>query len=289
MKPQPTEELTELVLHVLAHVRLAGPGNIHDPRYVAWVREHASAEHVEVLRQTAEPLAAAWRDQTPMMVHAWPELFETVEALRATAGRTLAELGPDDVAGPGILRELKRLDPAPVERLHATLQAVASDGAPGHRERARLELRHAERELRPWWEPAVAVLPSLEASRIELSHVLGARGRVYGERIVVGAPVPWNALDPRVSVLLAMHEQLVRDAGPSSYADGEWAALTGLADRMRDAPHALRRAHAQWLASLELGPLLESIHAAGRIDATTREVLERSPEHRAGRLAELGS
>lgn len=286
VKARPTGELTELVFHVLAHVRLGGPGNIHDSRYVAWVREHASAEHVAVLHRAAEQLEPAWRDHTPMVVHAWPELFDTIEAMRATSGRTLAELGPDDVAGPGILRELQRLDPAPIERLHATLTEVAVEGAEGYRARARSELLQAERKLGSWWEPAIAVLPSLAASRLELSHVLGARGRVYGERIVVGAPVPWNGIDPQASVVVAMHEQSVRDAGPCRYADAEWAALTGLAARMRDAPTALRRAHAQWLASLELGPLLESIHDARRIDAATREALDRSPEHRAERLAE---
>lgn len=283
----PTDDFTALVLHLLAHLRLAGPGNSYDRRYVAWVRAHATPQHVEVLGEGAQALEAAWGEPTPMLVHAWPQLLDSIAALLEHGPAGLAALAPEHARAPAILRALGRLEPAPVRRMHALTLELAPEFARLHRQRVEPELLEAARSLEPWWEPALAVLPSLEGSRVELAHALGPRGRVYGDRIVVGAPVPWTGMDPRISVVLLLHERAVHDSAHPEHALAEWEALTGLSVRMREAPAALQQAHAAWLASLELAPLLEALRDRGRIHAAIHDRLLRSPEHRAPCLASL--
>lgn len=272
-------------MHVLAHVRLAGPGTVYAPRYVAWVEAHAAAEHTAVLREGAAALERAWGRDTPTFVHSWPLLHRSIESLRESVGTPFASLEPAQVGAPGILRALRGLDPEPTQRLHALLGEAADGHAELWRRHAAPQAREALARVGRWWDDALELVPSLVRSRVELCHALGPRGRVFGERIVVGAPAPWNELDARVPVVLAMHEQLVHDAAGSGYVEVEWASLTGLSARMRRAPPALREAHGAWLASLHLRPLLEAVRAAGRLDADLHRALEHEPPERARILA----
>lgn len=285
---EPTRDFTELVLHVLAHVPLAGAGSVHDPRYVAWMRGRAPGELERLVHEDAEVLARAWAGgREPEVVHAWPELFATIAELRACARDELRGLSAAKARDPAVLARIVAAERPELELLHATLCALAPWYARWHATELEPALRHAVEEVRPWLEPAVRVVPSLADARIELAWALGPRGRGFASRIVVGAPAPWHGLDARAPVVLAMHEQLVIDRGPASYVDAEWAALTGLAARMTAAPLALREAHAQWLGALELRPLLASLHAAGRVTLACCAALQHEREGRAERLATL--
>jgi hypothetical protein len=290
VSPEPTSDLTDLVLHVLAHVRVGGPGCVHDPRYVLWARGRAPPELERLVHEDAAVLGRAWSGgRMPAVVHAWPELLGSIAELRAIATQELRTLAPTQVRAPGVLAGLRALDEPAIELLHATLCALAPWYA-GWRERE-LEpaLLAAAQRARPWLDAAVGVLPSLASSRVELSWSLGPRGRGFPARIVVGAPAAWNDLDACIPAVLAMHEQSVIDGDHDDYARAEWAALTGLAARMGGAPAALRQAHGRWLASLELQPLLDALHAEGMVTVEQQTALLRDHDDRATRLAALAS
>lgn len=288
IRAQLTSDFTELVLHVLAHVPAGGAGCVHDPRYVAWARGRAPVELEQLLYEDAAVLERAWSGgRMPDAVHAWPELFGSIEALRAHATVELRELAPTQVRAPEVHAWLVATARPELELLHATLCALAPWFMRWRAAEVEPALHRAAMDVQAWLEPAVQVLPSLGAARIELAWALGPRGRGLPSRIVVGAPAPWHDLDARTPVVLAMHEQSVIDSGHRDYVCAEWAALTGLAARMIAAPTALRQAHARWLASLELGPLLAALHAGGRIAAEQRDGLLHDHEGRAERLAAL--
>lgn len=288
MSLEPTGDFTDLVLHVLAHVPLAGAGSVHDPRYVAWMRGRAPDELERLVHEDAAVLGRAWSGgREPEVVHGWPELFPTIAALRACAMDELQGLGVAQVHDPGVLARIVAADRPELELFHATLCAVAPWYARWHAAEVEPALRRGVEQVRPWIEPAVRVVPSLADARIELAWALGSRGRGFAARIVVGAPAPWHDLDARMPVVLAMHEQSVIDSGHASYLHAEWAALTGLAARMSAAPPALREAHGRWLASLELRPLLAPLHAAGRISVEQRAALQHEREGRAALLSVL--
>lgn len=285
---EPTSDFTELVLHVLAHVPVGGAGCLHDPRYVAWMRGRAPVELEQLLHDDAEVLARAWEGgRMPEVVHAWPELLGTIAELRACAMLELRALAPAQVRTPAVLAGIVGVDAPEVELLHATLCALAPWFARWRAAEVEPALVRSMADMMPWLAAAEHVLPSLRAARIELAWALGPRGRGLPTRILVGAPAPWHDLDARFPVVLAMHEQSVIDSGHASYVKGEWAALTGLAARMRAAPAELREAHVRWLASLELSPLLAPLHAVGRITLEQRVGLLHDREHRAEQLAVL--
>lgn len=284
----PTDGFTDLVLHVLAHVRAGGVGCVHDPRYVAWMQGRAPAELERMLGEDAAVLERAWSGgRMPEVVHAWPELFGSIEALRACARLELRAMRADAVRDAGVLARLVACDRPELELLHATLCMLAPWYADWRRAEVEPALRRAVEAIEPWLEPAERVLPSLGAARIELAWALGSRGRGFPARIVVGAVAPWFEGEAIDAVVLALHEQSVIDSGCARWLDAEWAGLTGLSARMTVAPQALRRAHAWWLASLELRPLLDPLHAAGRITAEQRDALQHARDERAERLATL--
>lgn len=289
-RARPTNDFTELVLHVLAHVPAGGAGSVHDPRYVAWARGRAPIELEQLLYEDAAVLERAWAGgRMPAAVHAWPELFGSIAELRAQATVELRELAAAQVRAPEVHAWLVASARPELELLHATLCALAPWFAHWRESEVEPALYSGAVEVQAWLEPAVRVLPSLAAARVELSWALGPRGRGLPSRIVVGAPAPWHDLDARTPVVLAMHEQSVIDSGHDDYLHAEWAALTGLAARMHAAPVTLRQAHAQWVASLELGPLLAPLHAGGRITMEQRVGLLHDREGRAERLAGLAA
>lgn len=291
MSPEPTDGFTDLVLHVLAHVRLGGAGCVHDPGYRAWAQDRMPAELRQLLEHDAAVVERAWSGgRAPLVVHAWPELLGSIAELRAVSTRELRVLSASQVRAPWVLERLVAVDDPTIELLHATLCALAPWYATWreHELEPALKVAAVER-VRPWLEVAAGVLPSLSSTRIELSWSLGPRGRGFPSRIVVGAPVEWNRMDPRLSAVLALHEHAVQSSGHTGYVEAEWAALTRLAARMTMASSELAQAHAQWLASLELQPLLAELHASGRIDREQQRGLADDREHRAARLAALAA
>lgn len=284
----PTDGFTDLVLHVLAHVRVGGAGCVHDPRYVAWMRGRAPAEVERMLGEDAAVLGRAWSGgRMPEVVHAWPELLGSIEALRACARLELRAMSPEQVREAGVLARLVACDRPELELLHATLGMLAPWYADWRAAEVEPALRAASDAVQPWLEPAAAVLPSLRDARIELAWALGPRGRGFPARIVVGAVAPWCELEAVDAVVLALHEQSVIDSGHAGWVRAEWEGLTSLAARMVAAPQALRRAHARWLALLELRSLLEPLHAAGHLTTEERDGLLHARDERAERLARL--
>jgi hypothetical protein len=284
----PTDGFTDLVLHVLAHVRVGEAGCVHDPRYVAWVRGRAPAELERMLGEDAAVLERAWSGgRMPEIVHAWPELLGSIEALRASATLELRALAPEQVRDAGVLARLVACNRPELELLHATMCMLAPWFADWRAAEVEPALRAASEAVQPWLEPAARVLPSLGDARIELAWALGPRGRGFPTRIVVGAVAPWFEGEAIDAVVLALHEQSVIDSGHASWMLAEWEGLTRLAARMVAAPEALRRAHARWLGSLELRSLLEPLHAAGRVTTEQRDALQRVRDERALRLAAL--
>ncbi|MCH9684316.1 MAG: hypothetical protein K0V04_22975 [Deltaproteobacteria bacterium] len=282
-------DFTQLVLHVLAHVRIDGPGSLFDPRYVAWVGEHAPPSLVQQLHEDAAALERVWSTAPPSdVVHAWPQLFTDLEAMVSAAARPLSEVRPDQVQAPQVLACLQAERSVAVELLHASLGALAPEHARwwGHAIGPRLDA--ARGEVQPLLAIGHSSVLSLGAHPVELAWSLGPRGRAFASRIVVGSPAPWHSHGPATSVVLALHERAVLDAGQVGYVAAEWSALRGVAARMHAAPMVLRQAHGSWLAGLELGPLVAGARVAGLLDETTAQRLQAEPETRAEVLAQMG-
>lgn len=286
----PTDGFTDLVLHVLAHVRLGGAGCLRDSRIREWALARMPDALARMLEHDAAVLEQAWSNgRVPWVVHAWPELLGSLDDLQAIATQELAALTAAQVRAPEVLARIHAARTPALELFHATLCTLAPWYAQQREAELVPALLQAVDRARPWLDQATRVLPSLASARVELSWSLGPRGRAFPSRIVVGAPAAWNDMEARTSAVLAMHEQAVHDAGHPSYAEAEWAALTGLAARMLDAPDPLREAHARWLASLELRPLLTELHAQGTLTTEDRRALAHEPDARTARLARLAT
>lgn len=280
------DEFTQLVFHVLAHVPLReagcdGPGDVHDRRYVAWVREHA-ADEVEILSADAALLARSWAsDPRYDRLHLLAELHRGWAGFWACAGRSLAELDASEVARPGLLASVRELDGA--ELIHATMGLIG----PGFRvllERQGPELRASAVAIRAWIDLLAGLVPGLGEARIELVWALGVHGRALSDRILVGAPVAWSGTTPARQAVLAAHEHCVARLGVDDYGLDEWRALTELAASLVTGPESLRAAHRDWLGSLELGPLLAEAVARGLLGAEQAAGIEADHERRGDRL-----
>lgn len=283
--PQLTDDFTDLVVHVLAHVRLREAGSLFDAKYGAWVAEQMPPAERTRLREGAAALERAWARGAPPLVHAWPEVFGSLDELRAVGGEELSTLDPAQVRAPAVL-EAVRSAPG-VERLHAVCGALAPWFGPWRREALAPAQARGRAEVGRWLEEAVELQPGLGAARVELAFALGGRGRAFRRRIVVGMPAAWNELDGRTPAVLAMHEHAVLTSGHAGYVEAEWAALTRLAATMQRASELLRRAHGRWSASLGLGPLLDALVRAGRLTPEQRSALHEAGHDRAERLAAL--
>lgn len=253
MQLRSADGFTQLVAHLFAHVPLAGPGNLADPRYVEWASEQIEADDRTRLEHDAALLARLWADDPRLdVLHGLCELHGDLDGFRATATRSLAELRSDEVRDPELLEDLRSLDAA--EFVHASLSAMV-DGFAALLDEIAGALVIARARVLPWLERMVARVPELDAVPIELVWAMGEHGRALPNRILVGAPAKWNRIDPaRVSVLAA-HEALVRACESDEYVVGERWAITQLRDRMRRADAELRAAHAAWLGSLDLSAL----------------------------------
>lgn len=278
----PADAFTQLVLHVLAHVPRAGPGDLHDPQHLAAAAPLWSPGARALLAEDAATLAALWRAAPALdRLDALPDLHASLAAFRRTAARPLAALGPGDVADPALLRALQALGPAG-ELVHALLGLLAPEFAEIHERALAPMLTRAAADLAPWLAVLAAAVPGLAAARVELAWSLGGRGRALPARILVGA-----GGDPRLPAVVAAHEHAVCTSGQVDHPRAEWSALVRLARWLRDAPPELRDAHARWLAGLRLAPLLADVVALGLVDAAAAAALDRDVRGRAARLAAL--
>jgi hypothetical protein len=259
------EDYTQLVFHVLAHVRLDGPGSTFDRRYLAWARARLEPADLEVLEHDASLLSRLWNADVRRydQLHRLCDLHADLASARACADRSLAELRADEVADPPLLEHLRELEGA--ELIHATLALVEPRFTAVICE-LRPALAQARREVGVWLERLARWCPGLASVRVELVWALGMHGRALPGRILVGAPAAWNGCSPARAAVLAAHEFMVAQ-GSGDYVADEWAALRGLADALREAEPELRAAHREWLASLELGPLRAAATARGLTSA----------------------
>jgi hypothetical protein len=277
---------TQLVFHVLAHVRLswpeAGPGDIHDPRYVAWVRAHAETEAAALVADAAL-LARLWAsDPRYDRLHSLAQLHRGWAGFWACADRSLAELDPSEVADPGLLARLRELDGA--ELIHATM-ALLGPGFLLVLAKQGPELRAAADATRIWIKRLDPLVPGLGEARIELVWALGVHGRAFPDRLLIGAPVAWSATTPARQAVLAAHEHTVARLGVGDYVLDEWRALTELAAALRTGSPELLAAHHEWLASLELGPLLAEAVARKLVAGELAAQIEAAGEDRGERLS----
>jgi hypothetical protein len=261
------DEFTQLVFHVFAHVPLRGPGDVHDRRYVAWAAGVFEAADRELLAHDAALLARLWNeDRRYEVLHGFCDLHASFAEFLKCSERPLSELRPDEVADAELLVRLRELPGA--ELLHATLALLAPSFT---RVFAGLKatLEQAGASVSEWLGRL-----QLAEVRVELVWALGLHGRALPQRILVGAPADWNACSPARQAVLAAHEHTVAGVAMGNYVDDEWAALTELAYRLRDADPELRDAHRDWLASLDLAPLLAAVVARNALSAAEAEAID---------------
>lgn len=273
---------TQLVFHVFAHAPLRGPGNVHDRRYVAWAGGRFDLADQRLLSHDADLLAGLWNaDARYDALHRLCELHAGLDKFRACSGRSLAELRADEVADPELLGVLRELPGA--ELVYATLTLLAPEFT---RVCSELEpvLEQASADVRAWIDRLDLHCLGLARARVELVWALGLHGRALADQILVGAPADWNGCTPARQAVLAAHEHTVARLGGDDYVADEWAALTELAYQLREADPALCEAHRDWLASLDLSPLLTAAVARGYLATSAAEVLERDVASRADRL-----
>lgn len=247
------EGYTQLVAHLLAHVPLAGPGNLADARYARFVAPHLRGDERALLEHDAGLLAALWAaDPRLDALHGLVELHRDLEGFRATAARALAEVRAEEVASPELLAQLHGLPAA--ELVHATLALLDDRFASMREVFVDAALARAVDDVQPWLARLHAHVPELAAQPIELVFAMGPHGRALPRRIVVGAPVAWNGLDPLAVAVQAAHEALVRACPHEGYVAVERWALAELPARLRADPN-LHAGHARWRAGLDCSGL----------------------------------
>ena len=176
-----------------------------------------------------------------------PKLHTSLRSFTRSAPFELNELAAADDIDSEALCALQSSDPRAMEWLRSDLLLAASSFQPPSMSRANC----AEVE---------SLLLTVEVAErpesVALVHALGARGRVLGDAIFVGAPAAWSAVTPAMSAVIALHEHAVR-ASPGDFVRREWAALQRVARTLRDEHEALHQAHADWLAMADLSALAE--------------------------------
>lgn len=286
--PTLTDGFTALAAHVLAHVPLDQPGNLHDPRYVDWSRARFDRDTQALLEHDGALIGAHWRARRELdVIHGLFELHRDLDGFRRTATRPLADLEAHEVASPTLLARL-RGEPMS-ELLHTSLALVDRE-----LERVMLSIEESLDEaccdLTHWCARVAACVPTFSRARIELVWALGLHGRALPDRILIGAPAAWSRCSPARQAVLAAHEHMVARSGAADYLTQEWSALTKLARALADADDVeLACAHAEFLAQLDLDELLTGAQQRGFIDADTATALRREPLSRARRLATYSS
>ena len=240
------------------------------------------------IARDAETIVALARGDASLDLQLLPELYGDVAQLRATAALAMTELSDGDVADARVLARVR--DAKHVELLRAAISLAAPAFATAwHRELLASCLERLERLRAPMAE-ATERCPALQGADVELVWSLGARGRAFERRVLVGVPDDWSGLAPESPAVLAMHEAMVRDAGrreSGDYVRAEWSALSAVARQLADASDALRDAHASWLAGLDLAPLVTQARALGLCEARAAAQLIDAPSERASVFAQL--
>lgn len=274
----PVPPFGALVLHGLAHLPLAGVASLYDAAYVGWARVALGAGTVEPLAEDAPRIAAEVDRAGAGRTLSWlPRLHRDVDAALRVAAIDLAELDDADVADPHALRALRAIDPVGVEWLRADLALIAR-AFEATREERDLE-RACERLSR-----ALELAPSaLRPEVVRVDRALGRRGRAYSDGVWVGAPDA-SERDAETIAVVALHEETVRRA-PGDYAHREWRALRTLAVGLEGS--GLAPAHAAWLATLDLGSVVDDPGLG--LDVGLRAALRARPSERAARLRGLSA
>jgi hypothetical protein len=214
------------------------------------------------LREDAPALALRFSAANAVELHALPAAFASMSALVAVAKDPLDRtiVGVDHRA---IERCLAR-DRDLTEWLLLDLAYGASEYEAHHRVCVDPALREACERALPALALARSIDPSLEGATIELSSVLGLRGRAFArDWFVVGATGLWCPHDESRLAVQALHESAVTRAPSHEYLRAEWHALVSLAHDVAASP--LADAHATWLESMELGSLVSAAIERGLI------------------------
>lgn len=274
------DDYTQLAFHVLAHAVWLGPGRLSDPWYDEWSARTFSAG--TALQVAEDGYIVGQMGEHPEL-HLLAELHRSIAAFKPTATRPLADIQPHEVRDVPALRALQRLGTA-AELLHASMALVAPEFTAVFIDIIKPWGRAAVAAISPWLAALAEHAPGLADARVELVWPLGRHGRAMPGRILIGCIDP--DADPISPAILAMHEHAVCTSGHVDYLPAEWDALRRAARWSAAAPPALRDAHARWLASLDLAPLLARLVAAGLLAPADATRLA-NPADRADRLRAL--
>jgi hypothetical protein len=280
---RPLDAFAELCFHVLASVPLDGPGSSYAPDYLAWARAQGLFD--ADARDDGEHIARLASTAGRELLHAWPRLHHDLAAFGHARRFALAELATTDVDDPATLAAIQRAADPALELLHARLGLALPHWTLIHARVIAPALDAACLRLRPLFAEACARVPSFVDQRIELSWVLGPRGRAHPERSIVGAPAAWHEGDDAQSVVIALHEHAVRDLGHGDWTTVEWFALRRVSSWLANG--RLASAHRAWLASLDLTALVDEALARGWIDPTIATRLLAEPAARPALLVAL--
>lgn len=295
MRPEPASDFTDFVYHALAHLYPRDASSTWEPAYLSWAARTLPCAALSPLTEHAALLTALYDSHIPnaRLLHALPRLHDSIAHFLTSAARPLAALRPENVRDAHLLDALRKLDESLVELLRADLALAARAYREAHRTLIHPEIARACERTAPWLEEAQRALPSFRLARVELACALGPRGRALGSgRIVVGASLPWNAMDPAWSAVQALHEHAVSEAyarGAGSFARAEWHALESLALAMTHAGGALAEAHAAWVGNLALDVLAHDAVREGAAPQDEAMAVAHQPTQRQQLLATMAA
>jgi hypothetical protein len=241
----------DLVFHVLAHVRPAGPfaSSLFDETYIAFSEKHAGPAAARSLGADADVLGRAVTSHEALARLQWvARLFDDTASARAVAQRDLSGLRDGDVADAVALRAL-----SDVSNAAEVLRAAAELEAPHH---AKLPVIEVEPALAAALERASPAAPRLAGFRVECLRALRVRGRLFDSRIWVGVPSAELSLTAEHVAVQAAHEATVAEVAGTARSHAvelgersiEHIALVLFAERAARGP--LAEAHSRWWAQL---------------------------------------
>jgi hypothetical protein len=274
---RPAPAAREWVLHGLACLPLGRhPATLHEPAYLDAAARTLPRGCDDALRADGPAIAARMSAGRADILHALPAAFASIDALLRCA------MAPADHALVGVSREILSAcitaDPDGTEWFLLDLALGARSFEAHHRLAIEPSLHEACARIAPVLERACEIDPSLRACEIELSSVLGRRGRAFGRStLLAGAPGKWSGHSDEHVAIQLLHERAVQTASDADYVRAEWDALTSLALRVEGT--ALHDAHAGWIRGIDLRPLAQAAHALGLI---AREDLARALIRREG-------
>lgn len=280
---RPLDAFAELCFHALASVPLEDVGSSYAPDYLAWAQAQGLFD--DDARDDGQNVARAVGATGRVLLHAWPRLHHDLAAFARTRRLGLAELTAQDVDDTPTLAAIHRAADPALELLHARLGLALPRWLAVHGEMIAPALDAACIRLGPLLAEAHTRAPSFAGHRIELSWVLGPRGRAHPERLIVGAPTSWHDGNDAQSVVIALHEHAVRDLADGAWAEVEWSALRRVSVWL--ATGSLASAHAAWLARLDLRVLVDAARTRGWVDAAIAARLVGEPDARPALLAQL--